>query len=380
VSGNTIWAQVAELTASDGTTSDYFGLAVAIDGDTAVVGSTGATVGNNANQGAAYVFVKPPGGWGNMTQVAILTASDGKAGDRLGVSVSISADSIVVGGSTGGYLFRKPKTGWRTRNETVKLGCGPLVAVSGDTVVCGFGYGAAVYQEPNTGWRSIKTYTALLEATDPSVTFFSLAIDHGVVVAGDWESNNSQGAAYVFVKPKPGWGATNVGRIQTQRAKLTASDGAADDGLGWSVAIHGDTVAVGAPGQSANECNYCGAAYVFVKPVDGWIGMTQTAELTDAKLQSQSNLGSAVAIQGRTLLAGNPNGGNGDEHVGSVDLFVEPSRGWTNTQGPNATLTASDGQTFDDFGISAGISGNTMVIGSDWSNINLTGAAYVFGR
>ena len=218
-----------------------------------------------------------------------------------------------------------------------------------------------------------------MEATDPSDNILLSAIDHGVVVAGDWESNNSQGAAYVFVKPKPGWGVTNVGRIQTQTAKLTASDGAADDGLGWSVAIHGNTVAVGAPYHTANGCLGCGASYVFVKPADGWIDMTQTAELTDGHLQGSANFGYSVAIQGRHLVVGNNNGDNGNNHLGSAYLFIEPSDGWTNTQGPDATLTASDGETFDNFGISAAISGKTIVIGSDRSNINLTGAAYVFG-
>ena len=370
------WGQLAELTASNGTNTDYFGLAVAIDGNTVVVGATGAQVGSNANQGAAYVFVKSQSGWENMTQVAILTASDGKAQDRLGFSVAIGGDFIVVGGSEGGYLYEKPKAGWKNRNETVKLSCGPLVAISGDTVACG----NAVYVKPETGWKSIKTYNALLEATDPGTLFFSLAIHGDVVVAGNWEYSNEQGAAYVFVRPKAGWGATNVGRIQTQTARLTASDGAADDGLGWSVAIHGDAVAVGAPGHSANDCTHCGAAYVFVKPADGWNDMTQTAELTDGVLQGESNLGSAVAIQCRTLLAGNPNGDNGNNHLGSAYLFIEPSAGWTNSDEPNATFTASDGQRFDNFGISAAISGNTVVIGSNRSNIGLTGAAYVFGH
>ncbi len=327
---NADWSQRGELTASNGTSTDYFGLAVAIDGNTVVVGATGAQVGSNANQGAAYVFVKPDRGWGSMTQVAILTASDGKTGDRLGVSVAISGDTIAVGGSAGGYLFQKPKAGWKNRHEVVKLYCGPLVAISGDTVACG----NAVYVKPGTGWRSVKTYEALLEATDPGNIFFSLAVGHDVVVAGANEYNNQQGAVYLFVKPKPGWGMTNVRRIQTQTAKLTASDGAANDYFGWSVAIHGDAIAVGAPYHTANGCLGCGASYVFVKPADGWIDMTQTAELTDGHLQGSANFGYSVAIQGRHLVVGNNNGDNGNNHLGSAYLFIEPSDGWTNTRVP----------------------------------------------
>ncbi len=371
------WTQLGELTASDATTSDYFGLAVAIDGDTVVVGATGAQVGSNANQGAGYVFVKPTSGWQNMRQVAKLTASDGKTGDRLGVSVAVSGNFIVVGGSTGGYLFRKPKRGWKSGHETAKLGCGPLVAISGDTVVCG-GFGAAVYVKPKTGWRSVTTYDALLEATDPGTFFFALAIDRGVVVAGNYEYNNSQGAAYVFVKPKRGWNvSSNVRRIQFQTARLTASDGVFSDRFGWSAAIRGDAVAVGAPQHNPYGC-HCGAAYVFVKPVGGWKDMTQTAELTDTNLQYASDIGSSAAVQGRTLVAGAVDGGNAD-FQGSAFIFIEPPGGWVDTTTPDATLMASDGQQGDHFGVSAGISGNTILIGSARAFVNLTGAAYVFG-
>ena len=68
--------QLAELMASDGAPTDDFGVSVAASGNTVVVGAPDATVGSNAYEGAAYVFVKPPTGWTNMTQVAKLTPSN----------------------------------------------------------------------------------------------------------------------------------------------------------------------------------------------------------------------------------------------------------------------------------------------------------------
>jgi hypothetical protein len=68
------WQELAELTASDGPQAFA---SVAIDGNTVVVGAPGETISGNGNQGAAYIFVKPTGGWSSMTQVAKLTASDG---------------------------------------------------------------------------------------------------------------------------------------------------------------------------------------------------------------------------------------------------------------------------------------------------------------
>ena len=89
--------QTAKLTASDGAAGDQLGWSVAISGNTVVVGAFGATIGSNAEQGAAYVFVKAGATWTTMTETAKLTASDGAAGDRLGFSVGISGDTVVAG-------------------------------------------------------------------------------------------------------------------------------------------------------------------------------------------------------------------------------------------------------------------------------------------
>ena len=73
---------------------DRFGISVAIDGDTAVVGAYGDD-DNGLSSGSAYVFVKPGSGWANMTETAKLTASDGAAGDFFGRSGAISGDIVV---------------------------------------------------------------------------------------------------------------------------------------------------------------------------------------------------------------------------------------------------------------------------------------------
>ena len=89
--------QTAKLTASDGAAGDCFGSSVAMSGDTVVVGAVYDDIGANADQGSAYVFSKPAGGWADMTQTAKLTASDGAADDNFGISVAISGDTVVVG-------------------------------------------------------------------------------------------------------------------------------------------------------------------------------------------------------------------------------------------------------------------------------------------
>ena len=102
----------------------------------------------------------------------------------------------------------------------------------------------------------------------------SVAIGGDTVVVGanaHFGTSAVQGSAYVFVKPGSGWANA------TETAELTASDRAVNDNFGVSVAISGDTVVVGANGDDSNR----GSAYVFVKPGSGgWANATETAKLT----------------------------------------------------------------------------------------------------
>ena len=108
------------------------------------------------------------------------------------------------------------------------------------------------------------------------------------------------GSAYVFIEGPNGW---------SQAAKLTASDrevDARDDSqFGISVAVSGDIVVVGADGvdQSATETNF-GAAYVFTKPATGWADNTETAKLTASDGNTNHDFGSSAAIDGDTVVVG----------------------------------------------------------------------------
>ncbi len=126
------WAnltQVAKLTASDAAVNDFFGGSVSISGNTVVVGACNATIGANGGQGASYVFTEPASGWTNMTQTAKLTASDGRANDEFGASVSISGNTLVVGADNPYHLnargrpmsSRSPPPVGRTRRRRPNL-------------------------------------------------------------------------------------------------------------------------------------------------------------------------------------------------------------------------------------------------------------------
>src|SRR6185503_15917035 len=102
------------------------------------------------DQGSAYLFVKPVGGWVDMHETAILTASDGFPNDHFGTSAALSGDTVLVGANGvaskkgAAYIFAKPVGGWESMIETAKLTAldgalndsfGWSVALSGDTVL-----------------------------------------------------------------------------------------------------------------------------------------------------------------------------------------------------------------------------------------------------
>jgi hypothetical protein len=196
--------------------------------------------------------------------------------------------------------------------------------------------------------------------------------------------NQSQGAVYVFTKPPGGW------QDATQTAKLTASDGAAGDGLGSgftqgqngvAVSADGNTIVAGAPGL----CFACapGAVYVFTKPAGGWRDETQAAKLTASDAGPHDNLGSSVAISGNVIASGAPDQTiNGNQIQGAVYVFTKPAGGWRDeTQA--AKLIASDGAQLDGLGNDVGISGGTVVSGAPSATVNGNsgqGAAYVFTK
>ena len=404
--------QLAELTASDGAPNDAFGLAVAIAGNTAVVGAPNATIGANAQQGAAYVFVKPASGWTTTsTYNAKLTASDGQAGDSLGASVAISGNTIAIGAcsQTGvcnnnragiAYVFVKPASGWSGNlDQTAELtasdgvptdGFGDSIGVSGGTVVVGaaqsngttsYGPGKAyVFVRPASGWTN-ATETAQLTASDGKTgdAFFAISVASAgrIIFVGapgaTVGANAGQGAAYIFTKPSTGWKTTS-----RFKAKLTASDGAAGDSFGFCqnslcITPDGTTVLVGA-NQFANGGK--GKAYIFLRPTTGWATTSAyNAELTASDGVAGDAFGWSVAITDNIAAVGAVVGNSG---TGAAYVFVKPSSGWATTSHFNAKLTASDGAVGDDFGFSTSITGNTVFVGALAHNSN-QGSAYVYG-
>ena len=383
-------AQVDKLTASDGVIRDTFGRSVAVDGDTMVVGAVGDD-DNGAKSGSAYVYIRQSGAW---SQVAKLTASDGAAGDYFGLKVAMDGDTVVVGAdgdddngeySGSAYIFTKPATGWTTTSSfTAKLTAsdgatndlfGESVAVDGDTVVAGGKHSAYLFIKPATGWAT-ATETAKLTASDGAADDYfgeSVAVNGNTVVVGaGWDNDN--GSAYVFTKPAAGWTTTG-----TPSAKLTASDGAAVDRFGQSVAVDGDTVVVGAHWDDDNGW-LSGSAYVFAKPASGWATVTETAKLTASDGAADDYFGLSVAVDRNTVVVGAHWDDDKGSKSGSAYVFTKPATGWTTTNSFSAKLTASDGAAHDRFGFPVAVDGDTVVVGAhlDDDKGEGSGSTYVY--
>jgi len=273
--------EVAEIFADDKTPEgDRFGSAIALRGDTVVVGVQ-FDENNEADQltGSVSVFVRTDGVW--LPRAKLVSGSTLR--ERFGCSVSLSGDTLAVG----------------------------------------------AYANDDNG--------------------------------------ETAGAVYVFVRNGSGeW---------SRQAKLLAADGETEDRFGYSVAVDGDNIVVGARTEDSRG-NDAGAGYFFAREGGVW---TQRAKVFARNRNIYANFGTSVSISGDTAVIGSP-GGQNDERVesGTADVFVFRDGGWNR----EAMLTADDGGYADDFGKSVRIDGDTIMIGAPNDQVDgvRSGSAYVFRR
>jgi len=333
----TVWTQQAYLKASNTDRFDAFGCAVALSGDTLAIGATGeasAAIGIDGNQadntagsaGAVYVFARTGATW---AQQAYVKPSNTGAGDDFGAALALSNDTLVVGATgeasaatgVGGnqadnsapgagavYVFTRSGSTWSqqsyvkaSNSEKADL-FGTAVALSGETLAVGaFGEDSAATgvngnQADNTASaagavyvfiRSSGTWTqqAYLKASNSGHDYEfggSIAMAGDTLVVGASAENSGAtgvggnqsdgtapgaGAAYVFARSGTTW---------EQRAYVKSSNTGSDDGFGSSLALSGDTLVIGAFGESSgaaginpangqadNTVSGAGAAYIF---------------------------------------------------------------------------------------------------------------------
>jgi hypothetical protein len=263
-SGET-WTQQAYLKASNTEAGDQFGNAVAISGETIVIGATGedssatgvdGSQGNNsaADAGAVYIFTRTGETW---TQQAYLKASNPDPVDSFGQAVAIEADTLVVGAH-----YEDSKLGDESNNQYTQSGAAYIFDRSGET------WSQSAFLKASNAQKSDRFGYSVDISGDMLIVGAYGEASNATGVDGN-QSNNSipnAGAVYVFSKREAVW---------NQKAYLKQfPSGQGQDGFSDSLAIFGGTVLVGADSENSNATGVdgdqtnilaiaAGAAYVF---------------------------------------------------------------------------------------------------------------------
>ncbi len=387
-----IFSLQQKLLAADGESQDRFGSVIALDGDTAVVGAYWDDIGANGNQGSVYVFTRSGATW---TLQQKLVADDGAAYEFFGSAVAIEGDTLVVGslwddigantnqGSV--YVFTRSGTIWTQQQKLIADDgagwdlFGSAVALNGDTLVVGApeddiganaNQGSAyVFTRSGATWIQQQKLIAGDGATN-DVFGAAVALDGDTLVAGAYRDNidptPAQGSAYVFTRGGATW---------AQQQKLTASDGGSFASFGYAVAIEGATLVVGAPSADIGATINPGSVYVFTRGGATW---TLQQKLIADDGAGWDYFGYAVALDGDTLVAGayrDSIGANANQ--GSAYVFKRGGATWIQQQ----KLIAGDGAAYDEFGCAVALDGGALVVGAGYDSIGsiaYQGSVYVF--
>ncbi|NIO41284.1 MAG: hypothetical protein GTO41_14570, partial [Burkholderiales bacterium] len=323
----------AKLEASDSSPSDNFGRSVALRDDTALIGAFGAG-DNGSTRGAAYVFTRD--GQGDWTERSKLSSSDGHWGDRFGYAVALQGDTALI--SAPGA-------------NSSPSGPGPGVVY--------------VFTREGAGkWTEV----AKLQASDgleDDEFGYAVALDGDIaLIAAPSDDGNGEdsGSAYIFIRNEAGhW---------LEQAKLLNLDGSAWDHFGRSVALDGTTALISADGDDD-----IGSVHVFDYNSAGqW---TERDKILASDGAAGDVFGASIATTDRAAVIG----AYGDEYngwgSGAAYVYTQDGEGkWTE----KAKLLASDRASDDQFGNSIAIDGNTIIVGAFANDDDGTnsGSAYVF--
>ncbi len=314
-----IWEYFGDAVASDAAAGSHFGWSVSMDGGLALISAHLATIDENDNAGQAYVFGFD-GGWSELVKIP---SPDPGNNHQFGTAVGISGSTAVVGApfdsvlalnAGRAYVFRPDQF----NNWTQDAGS-PLTP-------------------------SIFAFTAEFGR--------SIAIDGNVIVVGAPGTSQDTGAVYVFRYDGQSW---------AEEQMLSASDGEEDDLFGWSVAVDGSVLVVGARADDDGGVN-AGAVYVFRHDGSTW---NQEAKLLGCEAGNGFRLGESVSINADLVVAGAPMVGGG-----RAQAYRYFGAHWAHV----AQLEGTEPDDFDFFGDSVGVSGGLAVAGASFWDFTPAGA------
>lgn len=331
------WIETAKLTASDGSSEDWFGFSVSLFRDRALVGAW-RNDDQGPESGSAYIFERQEDG--SWNQVIKLLAIGGNHYDFFGYSVGLSADHAIVGARGHGGIF-EPGAAYLYRRRT------------------------------DGSWIYVQRLTPSETPDDPPFGRFGVSVSLSgnraiVGASGDWHSGFASGAAHIFeLQSQDSW---------IEVAKLTASDAEAGDRFGSSVSILGNRAIVGAFLDDVNSMEN-GSAYVFeLQSDDSWV---ETIKLVASDGESLDHFGTSVALSYDIALVGSPLGNGLATDSGLAHIFERQADGnWLELH----RLDAADGGLNNRFGVSVSLSGSRALVGAYWDNDlgPKSGSAYLF--
>jgi FG-GAP repeat len=376
-----VWTQQAILVADDRAALDAFGTSVAIAGDTIAVGASG----DNQERGAAYIYARSLGQW---AQSAKLIANDADFGDQFGAAIALDGDTLLVGspfedslglGDNGAaYTFTRAAGTWSFQAKLTATGArefddfGFVVALSNNTALIGAPGNAAgaafVFTRSGSVW-SQQARLIQLNAIAQNCFGSAVALAGDTAIVGDPCNYSGTlfdvGATFVFQRSGVSW---------SQQARLAATDGAQSDKLGTSVAISGEIVLAGALNDATAAGSGAGSVQAFVRTASAWGNQAQLVLGDPARID---RFGYTVAISGDTALVSAPYAGPIDSNIGEVHVFVRSGTSWQ----WQAKIRPPDLAVNDYFGMRIAIDGDSALIAADTDLPLLNvGAVYVYVR
>ncbi len=345
--GQGAWGQFKKLVGTNSASAqDQFGCAVAISGNTIVVGALGAS-SNGVASGVAYIFEMNQGGSNVWGQVTRLVPPDGAAGDQFGQSVAIDGDTVVVGAHKN--HVGAPRTG--------------------SAYVFGRNQGGTEQ------WGLVKKISAS-DGLDSDDFGCSVGISADTVVVGSQfnpSTGNKAGAAYVFGRNQGNpnaWG---------QVRKIVASDAAANAAFGHVVGISGDLVVSGAPSDVGNG-TFCGSAYAFSRNQNGANLWGQVNKMVPADGGSGNQFGLAAGVDNGVAAVGSNGGSESLAQSGATYVYAGSVPGvtaWSLVRKIQPVLP----DTFAQYGFAVALNQGTLAVDAHYNDGggNRFALTYIYG-
>ncbi len=396
--------------AEDADIDHYFGIAVAIDGDYALVGSSGDDV-NGSRSGSVYVYSRNQGEENTWGFVKKITPEDPAAGEQFGCSIALDGDYAVIGAkyshetedyAGSAYVFNRNKGGddnWGqvakmvSPNPTLRGYFGICVDISGDYVVVGAGFedvdgtdsgSAYLFYKNQDGYVDGWKYNKTLVSDDPSASDLfgvSVAIDGDYIAVGASRGDlatttSNEGSAYVYFR--------NQGAVADSWAlakKIGADDGELNDRFS-TVSLSGDDLLVGATSDDDGG-DGAGAAYIFSRNYGGDDSWGQVTKIAAGDAAADANFGWPCILSGDYAVIGAPYATvNGEQWAGEAYVYYR-NEGGTDKWGHIDTLIEITPAESNQFGCSMGISGGLAIVGGQYGDagsypLDDYGSVYLF--